>query len=127
MWHDKPHESPKPESDMHSNQRLGSLLSSNKWQMQQEHLLQNVSSIEREARQAEFLHVHELEDLKSGHGSGLDGIRTGFSPFLCFLDCWIWSLELKDALLISCVFDVFLQVFISCSDMLLHSMKLIAA
>ena len=87
MWHDKPHESPKPESDTHSNQRLGSLLSSNKWQMQQEHLRQNVSSIESVARHAEFLQVQELDDLKSRHWSGLGGIRTGFSPFLGLFDC----------------------------------------
>ena len=94
MWQDKPHDSPPDgESDVHSNQRLGSLLSSNKWQMQHEHLLQKVSPMESTALQAEFLQIHVLEHLEPEHGSVTGGIRIGFSPFLfCFLEGWLFGL-----------------------------------
>ncbi|KAJ0576390.1 hypothetical protein HanIR_Chr05g0223881 [Helianthus annuus] len=87
MWQDSPHDSLSGESDVHSNQRLGSLLSSNKWQMQHEHLLQKVSALKSTALQAEFVQIQVLEDLESEHGSVIGGIRIGFSPFLlCFLE-----------------------------------------
>lgn len=108
MWQDKPHDSADGESDVHCNQRLGSLLSSNKWQMQHEHLLQKVSTMESVALQAEFLQIHVLEHLESEHGSVIGGIRIGFSPFLfCF-----WLFGLVDVFLESWFFDGFLFIFL---------------
>lgn len=93
MWQDKPHDSPDVESEVHSSQRPGSLLSSNKWQMQHEQRLQKVSVMESVARQAEFLQIHVLEHLESEHGSVSGGIRTGFSAFLFFLlEDWLFGL-----------------------------------
>lgn len=106
MWQDKPHDSAdweterESDSDVHCNQRLGSLLSSNKWQMQHEQRLQKVSTMESVALQAEFLQIHVLEHLESEHGSVIGGIRIGFSPFLfCFLEDCCWLLGLEDVFL----------------------------
>lgn len=117
MWQDKPQWSPWPDSEAHSNHRLGSLLSSNKWQMQHEHRLQNVSSMEIVARHAEFLHIHEFEHLKSEHCSVEGGMRTGFSAFLfCFFEgC---SLGPGLAFFWSWLFVDFLLIFETCSDIL---------
>lgn len=65
MWQDKPQQLLSSDSAVHTNQRLGSLLSSKRWQMQHEHLLQNVSSEVSTALQAEFLQIQELAELKS--------------------------------------------------------------
>lgn len=93
MWQDNPHDSPAIGSDVHSNQRLGSLLSSNKWQMQHEHLLQKVSTTESTALQAEFLQIHVLEHLEPDNGSVIGGIRIGFSAFLfCFFEGSVFGL-----------------------------------
>lgn len=109
MWQDNPQESPWPGSDVHTNQRLGSLLSSNRWQIQHEHLLQNVSSMDRTALQAEFLQIHEFKFPKSEDCCGDDGSRIGFSPFrCCFLEDWLF--ELEEVFLESCFLMVLLLV-----------------
>lgn len=90
MWQDNPHESISPASDVQTSHKLGSLLSSNRWQMQHEHLLQNVSSGLKRALHAAFLQTKVPSDLLSADRSGENGTRRGFSPFLgCFLqgDC----------------------------------------
>ena len=122
MWQDKPQESPWPDSDEHTSQRLGSLLSSNKWQIQHEHLLQNVSSADRTALHAEFLHIHELEHPNSEDCSEVGGKRTGFSPFLfCFLAGWLLGLE--EDFFGSCFLFVLLVTFAISVDLLFDGME----
>lgn len=76
IWQDNPQQSLSSVSDSQTSQRLGSLFSSKRWQMQHEHLLQNVSCEERTALQAEFLQVQVLANTVSWRNS----------PFLgCFL------------------------------------------
>lgn len=78
--------------------------------MQQEHLLQKVSSLDRTALQAEFLQIQEFEDPKSEDCSEAGGSRMGFSPFrCCFLEGRLLGLE--ETLFESCFLIVLLLAF----------------